>query len=82
MTEKRIAAKWVSYRDRVLPLRASDVQIIETRRGFYAGALALLEIMMTSLDPGTDPTDADLRKMDDIEEELKDFVEDVKRGRS
>jgi hypothetical protein len=82
MTEKRIGKEWDSYRKHLIPKDASTVQIVESRRAFYAGAQSLLAIIVKMLDPGTDPTEADLRKMGEIDQELKDFCEDVKRGRA
>lgn len=80
---KRILEAWKSYeRDILIPARAGAIQIQETRRAFYAGAQTLFFAIMNMLDPGQEATDADLVKMDEIEQELKSFVEDVKRGRA
>jgi hypothetical protein len=71
---KRIEAAWESYRQRVIPHGASQVQITETRNGFYAGALSLFSAIMTTLDPGDEATDADLQVMAEIQTELDSFV--------
>ncbi len=76
---KRLEASWQLYRQRVIPQGAPQVQINETRNGFYAGAASLLGIVMSALEPGTEPTEADLRVMDEIQSELKAFA-DSKRG--
>lgn len=39
-----LARAWESYRAKVLPPDAPDVQVVETRRAFYAGATIVLEI--------------------------------------
>jgi hypothetical protein len=68
-----IAGEWRSYREGVLPAEAPDVQVLETKRAFYAGAWALLQLML-NLDEGTlDATDQDLRVMDVIHQELQSF---------
>lgn len=73
---------WESYLERVLPRDAGPVQIIETKRAFYAGAESMMRAILAGLDPGTEPTDNDLRKMDEIEAELRQFGRDVAEGRA
>jgi hypothetical protein len=79
---KRITIReaWDDYLKRVIPHDASTVQRWETRRAFYAGAQALLASIITMLEPGTEPTEADLRNMDAIDTELKAFARDVREG--
>lgn len=43
------------------------------RRMFFMGAGALFDIQMHNMDPDREPTDADMRRMDRIYEELKEF---------
>jgi hypothetical protein len=78
----RIKEAWRSYRNEVIPSDAPNIQHIESRRAFYAGAQALLAILMTMLEPGTEATEADIRKMDEIAAELKRFSNDVREGRA
>ena len=70
-----IEAGWESYRQGVLPPHASAVQVSETRKGFYAGAWFLLHHLLGVLDPGTEPTDADMARMAEIDAELRAFAE-------
>jgi dsDNA-specific endonuclease/ATPase MutS2 len=77
---KSLAEQWATYRERVVPEDAPPVQVVESRRAFYAGTESLLRSMMTGLDPGTEPTEADLDRMDQLEAELEQFAEDVKQG--
>jgi len=70
-----IEAGGESYRHGVLPPHASVVQVSETRKGFYAGAWFLLNHLMGVLDPGTEPTDADMTRMAEIGDELRAFAE-------
>ena len=78
---KRIEQLWESYCAEVVPLGARAVQITECRRAFYAGGLALFSSIMAMLDPGTEPTEADLNKLTEIENELKQFGKDVLKGK-
>jgi hypothetical protein len=71
-----IEAGWIGYRFAVMPHDAPQVQIDECKLAFMAGAAHLFSSMATILDPGDEPTDADLRKMDMIHAELQKFQED------
>lgn len=74
---KLIEAGWVGYRLMVMPKDAPPVQINECRIAFMAGAQHLFTSIMTVLDPGAEPTDADLQKMDLIDKELRKFAEEL-----
>jgi hypothetical protein len=60
----------------------SEQQYIDLRRTFYGGASALYFALMKMLDPGAEPTDADLAKMRAFHVELTAFNEDVKAGKA
>lgn len=51
-------------------------QIREMRMAFFAGAQHLYGTIMNVLDPGEEPTDADLKKMELIDKELNQFIHD------
>jgi hypothetical protein len=76
-----IAEIWDDYAEHVLPSDAPPVQVQETRRAFYFGVNGLFGLLMNGLDEDSEPTDADLAKMSDIQDELKQFVKDVEAGR-
>lgn len=80
--QKIMDAAWRSYAEQVLPFGASDVQRQESRRAFYAGAQSLFGGILTMLDPGEEPTDADLAKMDAVQAELSQFADDIQAGRA
>lgn len=83
MKPKRIEQCWLDYRNKVIPPFAPEVQVIESKRAFYAGAASLLNAVMVMLDQGsTEPTDADLEKMDQIQQELVDFAQEVEEERA
>lgn len=77
---KIIEAGWISYRMLVLPKDASDVQVDETRKAFFAGSQHLFASMMRTLDPGTEPTEQDLVRLDHIHAELSAFGEALARS--
>jgi hypothetical protein len=77
-----MAENWDSFARAVLPPNAPPVQITEMRRAFYAGAVGILHSILKVLEPGSEPTDADLKMMDGIQRELADFNEAVKAGRA
>ena len=75
----RIESGWLDYRKKVVPASASAVQVDETRNGFYAGAFHLLATIMEQAEPGTEPTAADLKMMEEIQAEFEAFIRS-KRG--
>jgi hypothetical protein len=60
----------------------NEQQYIDLRRTFYGGASALYFALMKMLDPGAEPTEADLEKMRAFHGELVAFNDDVKAGRA
>jgi hypothetical protein len=77
-----VASQWESFAALVLPADAGDVQRQETRRAFYAGAQALLGLMMHGLEATDEVTDDDVASLTRLQEELAAFVRDVKEGRA
>lgn len=65
-----IEAGWVGLKLAAIPKDAPKVQVDEMRLAFMAGAQHLFASIMGILDPGDEPTEADLRKMDLIAAEL------------
>lgn len=76
----RIQEKWNEFSKLVLPPGCPDVQRTEMRRAFYAGMEGFLQIMLGGMEPGPDPSANDLKMMDELDEELKDFYERMKKG--
>lgn len=77
-----MAAVWQGYAKHVMPPDAPPIQTQESRRAFYAGAQGLLGIVMKFLDPGEDPTDADLERFGKVVDELQRFADDVLEGKA
>lgn len=77
MTDKGrlIEAGWIGCRLAALPLDTPARQLEQHREFFFAGAQHLFASIMSILDPGEDPTTADLSRMAKIEGELKEFIQ-------
>ena len=60
MSAKRIEKEFQEYRREVIPVDAPQVQIDECRKAFYAGAWALMDVIINGLSPDKDPTAADI----------------------
>jgi hypothetical protein len=76
---KIIELGWLSYLAVVIPADAGDVQVNESRLAFFAGAQHLWSSIMNVIDPGTEPTEQDMQRMDRINRELDEFVEQLKK---
>lgn len=72
--KRRIGAEWASYLAGVVPADAGETQVEETRRAFYAGAASLFGFLMRQLDPGTEPTEGDIRALSEINAEFKEYL--------
>jgi hypothetical protein len=76
----KLADQWRDFEARALPANVGEVQRIEMRRAFYAGAQALLGTLVNLFDSDREPTENDLKAMDAIKAELDQFAADVKGG--
>ncbi len=77
-----MAEQWDSFARAALPSGVSAIQRQELRRAFYAGAQGILHGVIASLTPESEPTDADLAIMANLETELSEFADLVKKGRA
>lgn len=77
---KLIEAGWIGLRLAAVPLDAPAIQLDEMRKAFFAGAQHLFASIMTILDEEREPTDEDLRRMDQIDTELRSFAHDLERS--
>lgn len=82
MSDKLIEKAWVEYRTNLMPAGCSLVQLEETKKAFYAGSSALLDILLKAVGQGHEPTEADLFVMDGINRELLEFFQLVLVGKS
>lgn len=72
----------MQFAEHVLPASAPPIQRQETRRAFYAGAAWLFGEMTTGLAEDTEPTDADMAKMEMIHGEIRGWLTDMEEGRA
>jgi hypothetical protein len=70
---KIIEAGWAAFRHLVIAKDAPPIQIQEMQLAFMAGADHLFSSIMNVLDPGEEPSEADLRRMDLIAQELDEW---------
>lgn len=75
-----IEKAWQEYETKVIPPGAPRVQIVESKRAFYAGVRALLGGLMDQLESGEEPTREDLNLMHRVLGEINAFYEKVKAG--
>lgn len=75
-----LETEWVNFRNQVIPKGAPQIQLLEMRRAFYAGAWAYYSLIMNLLEPGTDATEKDLRMMAQLDAEMRDFRDRVEKG--
>lgn len=73
-----IEGGWAAFSEMVIPKDASADQQLDMRTAFFAGAQHLFASIITILDPGAEPTDADMARMDQIDRELREFYEYMK----
>ena len=73
---KLIEAGWVGLRIATDLIDAPPVQLDEMRNAFFAGAQHVFHSIMTILEPGEEPTDNDLKRMDLINADLTAFIRD------
>jgi hypothetical protein len=66
-----IEAGFAIFAASVIPKDAPQVQRDEMLLAFMAGAQHVFASIVTALDPGDDATDADLRRMDLLHQELE-----------
>lgn len=68
-----IEAGWIGLRLAAIPLDAPAIQLDEMHKAYMAGAQHLWASIMSVLDPGEEPTEADMRRMSLIADELDEY---------
>ena len=54
MSTQVIETQWDNFEKKVLPIGASDIQRIEMKRSFYAGATSIIMVLTQSSDEQSD----------------------------
>lgn len=70
---KLVEAGWIGFRLAVVPKDAPPIQLSEMKMAFMAGAMHVFTAMMGVLDEGTEETEADMRRLSLVHEELEKF---------
>lgn len=76
MTEQTIEDVWMTYRVQVIPKDASRLQLVESRRAFFAGAAGLFGLVV---DASENSEDSAVQAFDRFSKELRDFA--INEGR-
>lgn len=75
-----IKEAWERFAAECVPADAEDVQRVETRRAFYAGALSLFAGICGAVEPGEgEPTAADMAVLDGVREEFQAYEAELAR---
>lgn len=72
-----IEAGWAILRGMAVAPDAPEIQLREMRFAYMAGAQHLFSSIMNILDPGEEPTDRDLHRMELISNELEAFRKEM-----
>ena len=72
---RTVAEAWASYHREVIPKDAGPVQVQESQRNFYAGALAAFRIFIVG--PADEPEELVVARLDALFHELRAFGESV-----
>ena len=73
---------WERYRDTVLPKNVSRVQLIETRRAFYAGAKGVLDALAGEMSYSDEEMPDDIEMVRSVRAEFDEFYRDIARGKA
>jgi hypothetical protein len=77
---KQLEKEWAEYQNSLILPDAPYLQVRESRRAFYAGAMCLLKILSNIVSMGEEIQAEDMLQIAAINQELKDFVKNVESG--
>lgn len=75
-----IEERWKDHRFRAIPLDASEIQVIESRRVYFAGAGAVLDLITHTI--GTAASPALRSQLGELRQEVDRFRQEVLAGRA
>jgi len=75
-----VQSLWDTYSEQVMPRGAGKVQIIESKRAFYAGAACVLEILKAIGDNEEIDEEAGSMLLETLETDVDNFFEEVRAG--
>jgi len=75
---KRFEAEWEIYRKVAVPKQAGEIQVLETKKAFYAGASSMVAALVGTADPTkATPDEADVKVLESIWKELDEFFKGI-----
>ena len=77
-----LAEEWQRFEKLCIPAEALAGQRIEMRRGWYAGAIAMLALASSGFDVGSEPTDLDVAYLESLYQELRTYAADLAAGKA
>jgi hypothetical protein len=77
MPRKRLEESWLGYLAEVIPLNASRIQVVESRKAYYAGAYAMFLLVNVASEYSEEQGAAIL---EEILAEVMQFSESMKQG--
>jgi hypothetical protein len=82
LRERRsLADEWNDFDRLIVPRDAPEVQRIEMRRAFYAGAATMFSLISGGLDSDKEPTDLDVAYLETLNQELMEFGRLIGEGK-
>lgn len=83
LRERRtLADEWAEFSRAVMPKDAPEMQRVEMRRAWYAGAAAMFGLMTGGLDADHEPTDLDVAYVESLAQEIEAFSREIARGKA
>lgn len=74
---------WKQYEADIIPADAPEVQRIESRRAFYAGAFVTFTCLLENMSPGPgELTESDDKLMEGVKDEIEHFYAELAAGRA
>lgn len=80
MKRLRIMEAWNEFSRDVMPPNAGEIQIVETRRSFFAGAVAMFGIVTNSPDIIGQSDEDGAKVLEEINAEILLYAERLKAG--
>jgi hypothetical protein len=80
VTQRLLLEEWHAYRHDMMPATASAVQVRDTKRAFYAGAMAYQTVLNRNLARYPDDQQADMDLLADLDNEMSAFKKEVEQG--
>lgn len=72
-----VESGWQAFRIFVMAPDAPDIQVREMRLAFFAGAQHLYASMLGMMDPGEEETADDVRRSENLHNELESFAKEL-----